>query len=104
MENQADDKIPIHRYGLRMPESIFSVIEDIAWQSRISLNYALVELIVRGLADVVIKQASEVEPFAWTPNHAEKSIVEICRDDEKREKFLENFKQGMGNLARWFPD
>lgn len=45
-----DEVLGIHRYGIRMPKSLFEVIREMAWQSRTSVNRILTALVAESLA------------------------------------------------------
>lgn len=49
MKTEENKEIEIHRYGLRIPKRIFKLIENMAWESRLSINFMLNDLIVYAL-------------------------------------------------------
>lgn len=77
----------IHRYGLRMPIEVFRLIDEIAWESKLSTNMALVELIRESLVSLArdkslgqVKADFGGKPLGW------KNLTDLAHDGAEKEK------------------
>ncbi len=97
-----DDKrqFDIHRYGLRMPKSLFKLIEDVAWDSRLSVNFTILELIRRSLVDLIAQNAdfkpdytfqNFLSPIILDVNF--KSLKDLYENDEGSEEKAEQYEK-----------
>ena len=66
-----DDKLEFHRFALRVPESFYKFIEEMAWECRTSTNVMINDLLLFALANLDSKTLQTMKGEAFKDKNVE---------------------------------
>lgn len=102
MKEKNNYEIEFHRYGLRVPEELYKLIEDMAWDSRTSVNIKIMDMIFYAFYLIFQDTYLQIDPESYILKLKDRDKERFKKlDKEDQRSFIKRIKTIRKKYEEW---